>query len=292
MITYSFTSPLTRDLLGLLPNDPRRKHLRILNPLTEDFSVLRTSLIPGLLETARYNLSRKNPNLKFFELKRVFLPQEGEKLPKEQKCLAGLAIGVDRDPHWTIAPRLIDFYDVRGCVEELAEVLQIKGVKFKRAEDIPYLHPGKASRIVVEEDVLGVLGEVHPQVMGHYDIHGRAYLFEIDFEQMVKWAGEEKRFRPLPKFPAVYRDLSMVVDDTLEVEKMSEAIRSFQQPFIDEVNLFDVYTGVPIPEGKKGISYRIRYQAGDRTLTDEEVNRYHEKVIFQLMEIFQAELRR
>lgn len=292
VVTYSFTSPATWDLLGLLPKDPRRKHLQILNPLTEDFSVLRTSLIPGLLETARYNLSRKNPNLKFFELKKVFLAQEGEKLPKEVKYLAGLALGVDRDPHWAIAPRPIDFYDIKGCVEGLAEVLQIKGMKLKRGADIPYLHPGKAASMVVEKEVLGVLGEVHPQVLGCYEIRGRAYLFEIDFGQMVKWAGGARRFRPLPKFPAVYRDLSMVVDDALEAEKVSEAVWSLQQPFIDEVNLFDVYRGTPIPKGKKGISYRIRYQASDRTLTDEEVNRYHEKVIFQLMEIFQAELRR
>jgi len=292
VITYSFTSPKSSDRLGLPPNDVRRKHLRILNPLTEDFSVLRTSLIPGLLETACYNLSWKNSNLKLFELKRVFLPQEGEKLPKEIKYLAGLAIGMERDPYWAVASRTIDFYDVKGCVEDLLEGLQIKGITFQRAEDIPYLHPGKASRILAEKEGLGILGEVHPQVLSHYDIPGRAYLFEIDFEQMVRWAGEGRRFRPLPKFPAVYRDLSIVVDDALEVERIFEAIWSFQQPFIDEVNLFDVYRGAPIPEGKKGISYRIRYQASDRTLTDEEVNRYHEKIIFQLMEIFRAELRR
>jgi phenylalanyl-tRNA synthetase beta chain len=108
---------------------------------------------------------------------------------------------------------------------------------------------------------------------------------------MVKRAGEEKRFRPLPRFPAVYRDLSLVVDESLEVEDVAEAIWNFHQPFIDEVNLFDVYHGAPIPEGKKGVSYRIHYQANDRTLTDEEVNRDHEKVISWLKETFQAELR-
>jgi phenylalanyl-tRNA synthetase beta chain len=292
VITYSFTSPTSSDFLGVHPDDPRNRHLRILNPLTEDFSVLRTSLIPGLLEAARYNLSWKNLNLKLFELKKVFFPQEGEKLPKEVKYLTGLAIGLDQDPQWAFVPRSIDFYDVKGCVEDLLEVLQIKGVKFERAEDIPFLHPGKASRIFKEKEVLGILGEIHPQVLGHYEIHGRAYLFEIDFERMVKWAGEGKRFSPLPKFPAVYRDLSMVVDEDLEVAKVAEAIWMLQQPFIDEVSLFDVYLGAPIPRGKKGISYRVRYQASDRTLTDEEVNRYHEKIIFQLMEIFKAELRR
>lgn len=291
VITYSFTSPTSWDLLGLPPGDPGRTHLRILNPLTEDFSVLRTSLIPGLLEAARYNLSRKNLNLKLFELKKVFLPKEGEKLPTEVKYLAGLAFGLDREPHWASVPRPVDFYDVKGCIEDLLEVLQIKGVTFVRSEDIPYLHPKKSSRIFMGTETLGVIGEIHPQVLVHYDLFGRAYLFEINFEELVKGAEEGKRFRPLPKFPAVYRDLSMVVDEALEVGRVTEAIWKLQQPFIDEVSVFDVYQGPPIRKGKKGISYRIRFQAGDRTLTDEEVNRYHERIIFQMMEIFKAELR-
>jgi phenylalanyl-tRNA synthetase beta chain len=278
-------------LIGLGSEDPRRKHLQILNPLSEDLSALRTSLVPDLMETARYNVSRKNSNLKIFELKKVFFPQEGERLPREVKYLAGLAMGVDRDPHWAFSPRPIDFYDIKGCVEDLLDVLQIKEIKFNQIKDIPYLHPGKAARILCGKEVLGVLGEVHPQVLGHYEIEGKAYLFEIDFEQTVKWAREGKQFRPLPKFPSIYRDLSLVVDDDLEVEKVTEAIWNFHEPFIDEMNLFDVYRGDPIPSGKKGVSYRIRYQANDRTLTDEEVNRYHETVIFRLREIFQAELR-
>jgi len=292
VITYSFTSPTSWDFIDLVPADPRRDHVRILNPLTEDLSVLRTSLIPGLLETARYNVSRKNSNLKLFELKKVFFPVEGEKLPKEIKYLAGLAMGADREAHWVISPRPIDFYDIKGCVEDLFEALQMRGIKFNRADDIPYLHPGKASRILFGKEVLGVLGEVHPQVLGHYEIHGKAYLFEINFEQMVRGTGEGKRFRPLAKFPAVFRDISMVVDEALEAERVVETIWTFRQPFIDEVHLIDTYRGTPIPEGKKGVTYRIRYQASDRTLTDEEVNQFHEKVISQLREIFQMELRR
>ncbi len=291
VVNYSFTSPTSWDLIGLHPEDQRRRHLPILNPLTEDYSALRTSLIPGLLEAARYNVTRKNPNLKIFELKKVFFAQKGEKLPKEVKYLAGFAMGIDQDPHWASSPRPIDFYDVKGCVEELLEALQIEEIKFIRAEDISYLHPGKASRILCGKEVLGVLGEIHPQVLSSYEIPGKAYLFEVNFEHGVKRAEEGKRFRPLPRFPAVYRDLSLVIDDDLEVEKVVEAIWNFHQPFIDEVTLFDLYRGAPISEGKKGVSYRIRYQANDRTLTDEEVNRYHEEIIFQLKKIFQAELR-
>jgi phenylalanyl-tRNA synthetase beta chain len=291
VVTYSFTSPASLDVIRLPLDDPRRKHLRILNPLTEDYSVMRTTLIPGLLETAQYNLSRKNSNLKLFELKKVFIPREGERLPEEVKFLAGLAMGFDRDPHWAFSPRPVDFYDIKGCVEDLLDGLQMKGAKFNKVEDIPYLHPGKASRVVLNHEVLGVLGEVHPQVLGHYEIHGKVYLFEMDFSKMVKWVGEERRFQSLLKFPTVYRDLSVVVDRALEAEKVMEAIRAFQQPFVEEITLFDIYQGPPIPEGKKGISYRIRYQANDHTLTDEEVNQYHEKILTRLREVFQLELR-
>ena len=291
VITYSFTSPTSWDRIGLPPDDPRRQHLRILNPLTEDFSAMRTTLIPGLMETARHNVSRKNSNLKLFELKKVFLPQAEERLPKEVKFLAGLAMGFERDPHWAFPPRLVDFYDIKGCVEDLLDGLQIKEAKFSKVDDIPYLHPGKASKVILDHEVLGVLGEVHPQVLGHYEVHETVYLFEMDFSRVVKWAGEGRRFQPLPKFPAVYRDLSIVVDKTLEAERVMEAIRGFRQPFVEEVALFDIYQGPPIPEGKKGVSYRIRYQANDRTLTDEEVNRYHEKLLSRLRELFRLDLR-
>ncbi len=291
VITYSFTSPASCDLISLPPDDPRRKQIRILNPLTEDFSVMRTSLIPGLLEVARYNLSRKNLNLKLFELKKVFLHQEGEKLPREVKYLAGLAMGMDQDPHWATPPRPIDFYDLKGAIESLLEELQIIRVRFKRAEDVPYLHPGKASRIFVEEKEVGVLGEVHPDVLNHYGIQERVYLFEVDFEEIVRRVGEGRWFQPLPKFPEVFRDLSLVIHEEVEAEKIGEAIWGLKEPFIKEVRLFDVYQGPPIPKGKKGVSYRIRYQAPDRTLTDEEVNQFHERVILHLKEGLGAELR-
>jgi phenylalanyl-tRNA synthetase beta chain len=291
VITYSFASPYSLDAIGLPPDDPRRQHLRILNPLTEDFSVMRTTLIPGLMETARYNVSWKNSNLKLFELKKVFLPQEGERLPREAKILAGLAMGFDREPHWAVPAKPVDFYDMKGCMEDILDALMIKGARFNRAGDIPYLHPGKASRVVVEQEILGVFGEVHPEVLGHYEIHGRVYVFEMDFDKMVIRAGGEKRFQLLPKFPAVYRDLSVIVDKSLGAGRVAEAILNFQDPFVEEIMLFDLYQGPPVPEGKKGVSYRIRYRANDRTLTDEEVNQYHEKIFTRLKEAFQIELR-
>ncbi|MCX8117294.1 MAG: phenylalanine--tRNA ligase subunit beta [Desulfobacterota bacterium] len=291
VITYSFTSPSALDGLHLPSEDPRRRMVAILNPLTTEMSVLRTSLIPGLIETARYNLSHQNRNLKLFELKKIYLPQEGEKLPREVQFLAGLAMGMDRDPHWASTAREIDFYDLKGCIEDLCEFLQIQGVTFQKTEEIPYLHPGKASQILLRGEAIGVVGEIHPDTLRYYEIPARAYLFEIDFEALVKGVTEKKKVQPLPRFPSVFRDLSLVVEEDLEVERVEQAIRSLQPPFIDEIRLFDLYRGAPIPQGKKSLTYRLRYQASDRTLTDEEVNRVHEQVIQRLREIFRAELR-
>ncbi len=291
IISYSFTSPSTLNGIGLPPEDPRRNMVRILNPLSEETSVMRTSLIPGLLETARYNLYRKNLNLKIFELRKVYFPKQGRPLPEEVTYLAGLAMGMDRDPHWAFLQRSIDFYDVKGLLETLFGVLGIEDVQFIPTEEIPYLHPGRASMIIVGRDSIGVLGEVHPRVLAHFEIPTRAYLFEIPFEKLVVHAKEERKFNPLPKYPAIYRDLSIVVDEQLEVERIREAIWSLQEPFIHEIHLFDVYRGAPIPAGKKGLSYRIRYQAPDRTLTDEEVNHSIGKVISHLREVLKAELR-
>jgi phenylalanyl-tRNA synthetase beta chain len=200
-------------------------------------------------------------------------------------------MGADRDLHWSFSPRQVDFYDIKGFIEDLFEIFQIREVKFNKVEGIPYLHPGRAAVVTVGKEVLGVLGEGHPEVISHYEFIGKVCLFEINFEKMVKFAKEERKFQLLPKFPSVYRDLSIVVDEGLEAEQLREVILNLQQPFLEEINLFDVYRGAPIIKGKKSISYRIRYQAHDRTLTDEEVNQYHEKMISHLREVFKAELR-
>jgi len=292
VVTYSFTSPGSITPLNLPADDPRKVQLPLLNPLTEDFSVMRTSLIPGLLEIVHSNLSRKNLDLKLFELKKVFIPRKGEKLPREVIYLAGVATGLGQDPHWDVSPKPVDFHDVKGCLEDLFESLQLHEVRFTAAEDVPYLHPGKGARIRAGEDVIGVLGELHPETAAHYEIQGKACLFELEFEKIVQLAKETRHFESLPKFPEVQRDLSLVVDESLEVGTISEAILGFRQPHLEEVRLFDIYRGSPIPEGKKGVTFRARYQSADRTLTDEEVNQIHQKVVAQLEDLFHVELRR
>lgn len=290
VINYSFISPSYAEMIRLPENDILRKTVKILNPLSEEFSVMRTTLIPGLLETARYNISRKNTNLKIFELRKVYLPL-GEKLPKEIKYISALATGFDNEPNWALAPREVNFFDIKGCVEDLLEVLRIKGVKFIREENINYLHPKKSSVIALNGEILGVLGEVHPQVLSYYEIGEKVYIFEINFENLIKYSQEEIRFEHLPKFPPVYRDLSLIADVDLEAGKILETIVSFNEPFINDVHIFDIYEGPQIAKGKKGVSLRIRYQSRGRTLTDEEVNQYHYKLISKLREILKVDLR-
>jgi phenylalanyl-tRNA synthetase beta chain len=207
------------------------------------------------------------------------------------KLLAGLALGSVSEPGWAAPARGVDFFDAKGCVEDLADALLVEKIDFVRAGDVPYLHPGKAARITAGGEPLGFVGELHPNVLQHYELPGKAYLFEIDFERMLAAGGGRKRFKLLPKFPSVQRDLSIVVDESLEAGRMTGEIWASQAPFIEEVTLFDVYQGAPVPEGKKVLSYRVRYQSGDRTLTDEEVNRCHEEIISRLKGAFSAELR-
>lgn len=291
VMTYSFTNPASLDRFQLPSEEGRRRYVSILNPLTEDSSVMRTTLLPGLIETARYNLSHKNSDLKIFELKTVYLKQEGERLPMEKKVLAGIAMGQESELHWATPPRPVDFYDVKGCLEDLFEGMQIQGVQYQKIDRIPFLHPGKTAELYFQGERLGILGEMHPETSAHFNLPSKVYLFEIDFDLVMKHAKEEKKFYPLPKFPAVVRDLSLVVDEDLETERVEQMIRSFEQPLIREVTLFDVYQGAPVPRGKKSISYRLRYQANDRTLTDDEVNQHHEMIISRLREILKAELR-
>jgi phenylalanyl-tRNA synthetase beta chain len=291
VITYSFTSPGSSDPLAFGAEDPRSRPVRILNPLSEEFSVLRTSLFPGLLETARYNLSWKNEDIRIFEIRKVFLPRVGEKLPEERKILAGLALGKHAELHWGSPPRPIDFYDIKGVMEDLLDSFQIEGARFNRVEDVPYLHPGKAARIMAGDEVLGLVGELHPNVSARTEMGEGVFLFELDFERLLRHAGERRRFKPLAKFPAVYRDISLIMNESDPAGDVVQAILELKQPLIDEVLCFDLYRGAPIPNEKKGVSFRIRYQSRDRTLTDDEVNRIHERVVSRLREVFRAELR-
>lgn len=274
-VTYTFLSPTA--LSPFLPSGV--EPIRLLNPLSEDQSVLRTTIIPSLLEVAARNLSYQNENLRFFEIGRVFpLPgdEEGEKV-----VVSGIMTGLRYKKAWNLPADELDFFDVKGVVENLLEIAG-SSASFVHDETIRFLHPGKSAVVQADGLDVGILGEIHPDVMERFDIKGRAYIFEIELGG-VTGLSREASFTHIPKFPAVYRDIAILVDDHIAADMVLKAIKGVD-PLIADVSLFDLYHGEHIPEGKKSLAYSIRYQAQDRTLREEEVNLLHEKVLSVIKE--------
>lgn len=270
-ITYSFISPKTAAVLGV------PEGLRLLNPLSEDQAVMRTSLLPGLIEVAKFNVSRGIKDLKVFELRKVFIPQ-ADALPREEKFLSALAMG-DLNPRWWRGKgEQVDFYAVKGWVEGVLEELGIKGAKYLPAEDVPCLHPGQGAWLEVKGEKMGILGRLSAEAEKAFDLEG-VYVFELYLEELLKGVEPFKTYKPLPKFPGTYRDLAFLVDEDLQAERVLEMVRALQLPYLEGIEVLDCYSGPPLPEGKKNLALRLYFRAEDRTLTDEEANEAQWKVI-------------
>jgi phenylalanyl-tRNA synthetase beta chain len=291
VITYSFIDPQSIEGLRLPPDDPRRHPLPLLNPLAEGQSVMRTTLLPGLLETARYNLSHKNRDLKAFESREVYHPQKGEKLPQERRSLAGLAMGAVAPEVWNVPSREVDFYYVKGCVEQLLAELRTPAPTFTTSKARPYLHPSKGAVVTVEEVEVGAAGELHPKVAEAFELPAGVFIFELDLPTLADRFWREITFAPLPRFPAVDRDVAVVVDEGASAEEIGGVIRGVDNTYIELVEVFDCYRGDPIPPGRKGLAFRIRYRSGERTLTDEEVNEFHQEVLERLHNVPELKIR-
>jgi len=281
-VTYTFLSPGA--LAPFLPSGV--EPINVVNPLSEDQSVLRTTVIPSLLEVVGRNLSYQNENLRFFEIGRVFpLPadEEGEKV-----VVSGIMIGLRYKKAWNLPADELDFFDVKGVAESLLEIAG-SSATFVHDETIRFLHPGKSAVVQADGLDVGILGEIHPDVMERFDIKGRAYIFEIELGG-VAGLSREASFANIPKFPAVHRDIAILVDDHIPADMVLKAIKGMD-PLIADVSLFDLYHGEHIPEDKKSLAYSIRYQAHDRTLREEEVNLLHEKVLLAIKDAVGGVLR-
>jgi phenylalanyl-tRNA synthetase beta chain len=282
VITFSFISPHALGALRLPPDDPRLMPLTLLNPLTEAQSVMRTTLLPGLMETARYNLSYKNRDLKIFELRPIYYPRKGEKLPREHRALTGLVMGTVAGEGWNIPLQEVDFYYVKGCVEQLLAELKTPSPTFIAGDGIPYLHPGKGGVIRLNKAEIGVVGELHPEVAQAFELPPGVLIFELDLPAVADRFWGEIQFTPLPRFPSVARDVAVTVNESMSAGEIMEIIRGVDNRCIESVEVFDFYRGDPIPAGRKGLAFRIRYRMPDRTLTDEETNRFHQGVLERL----------
>ncbi len=277
-VTYSFCPPVEPDRLGLHEDDPRRSLVKIINPLGDDQGYMRTSPVPDMLRVIATNLNRKAENIRLFESGRVYLNAKPGDLPEERKYLC---IGLCGDE---------DFFSLKGVVENLLEAFGIHNVKFT-PEGSVYYHPGRKAAIGVKNARLGEMGEVHPDVAGEYGINKRVYIAELWVDALVSQAVEVMRYEPLPKFPAVERDLAFTVDEKVLAGSLLDCIKKHGGAHFENVRLFDVYTGEKLGAGKKSLAFTVVFRAKDRTLTDEEANAARDVIVAAAAKSLGAALR-
>ena len=289
---YSFMHQQSPDRLRLKASDPRRQLVDILNPLTEDQAVMRTSLVPGLLGTVHYNFSQQIRNLKIFEIGKIFINENPQHLPKETEILAGLWTGSRYDASWHDQEEDCDFFDIKGVVEALLIALRLEGVQFSRLPEnqCTYTRPGYTAQILHNDTLLGLVGEAHPQVLANYDLKQVSFLFELYFDQLVPLIKDITHSKPIPKFPAVVRDITIIVDNDLETQKIINAAQHQTEALVESFSLLDVFEGQPIAPGKKSVSLRVTYRSSEKTLEDEDVTPIHQSIAARLVKQFKADL--
>ncbi|MBE3581456.1 MAG: phenylalanine--tRNA ligase subunit beta [Thermoanaerobacteraceae bacterium] len=290
VVTYSFINPKGWDVFRLPPDHPWRRTVVLQNPLREEQSVLRTTLLPGLLEVAARNAHRKVMPVAIYELGRVFLPGRDE-LPEEPLRLAGLVMG-SLDRGWAWPRQEMDFYYLKGILEEILERAGLPEVRFKASTAWPFLHPGRSAALWVRDVNLGFLGEVHPDVLEAYDLPQRACVFEVDWDRALDLAETSPVYEPLPRFPAVERDLAVVVAEETAADQVQDIIVGAAGEMLRACRLFDVYRGEQIAPGFKSLAYALTFQRGDRTLTEEEVHTALNRIEEELAKKLGATLRK
>ena len=289
---YSFMHPQTADRLRLKTDDPRRQRVDILNPLTEDQAAMRTSLVPGLLETVHYNFSQQIKNLKIFEIGKIFINENPRNLPSEPEILAGLWTGSRYAASWHDPAADCDFYDIKGVVEGLLKALQIDGIQFTRLPEnmCAYTRTGHTAQILNNDTLLGLVGEIHPEVLANYDLKQPAFLFELHFDHLVPLIKETTQSKPIPKFPAIFRDITIIVNNDIEAQKIIAEGHNQVEALVESFSLLDVFEGKPIAEGKKSVSLRVTYRSPYKTLQDEDVTPIHQSIADRLIKAFKASL--
>ncbi len=260
VMTFSFISPKDYDKINLPSDSPLRNSVEILNPLGEDTSVMRTTTIPSMLEVIATNYNYRNPAGAFYEIGNEYIKKAAEnELPDENPQVT---IGLYGDGE--------DFYSLKGIVENLLDAGNILHYEIVPEENDPTFHPGRTAKVLTGDTVLGVFGEIHPAVLENYGIGVRAYCAKFDLKTLTRLGVNEKKYKPLPKFPASTRDLSLVADERLPIGEIEKVIGKAVPEILEEIKFFDVYRGAQIPEGKKSVSYSLILRAADRTLTVEE----------------------
>jgi phenylalanyl-tRNA synthetase beta chain len=256
------------------------------NPMTADQEYLRPNLRVNLLAALANNLRHEEGGIRLFELGKTYLPQPQD-LPREPDILCAVSSGPRAEKSWQGEGASMDFFDAKGIVEGLLSQLGLEA-SFAPGTD-EGLHSGKQATIMVGDKKLGVVGELHPKVLAAYEIPQAASLFEIDLEALLPLTTAHKMFQPIPKFPAIVRDIALVVDNGVTHRQVQDIVSSFS--LVKQVTVFDVYSGEPVPAGQKSLAYRITYLSPGHTLTDEEVNRIQQQILKRLSKELGATLR-
>lgn len=285
IITFSFMHTDSLKKLLIPETDSRYQAVPILNPITEEFPVMRTTLIPSMLDTAARNLAQKNHDLWLFEAGAVYEPKALPitELPVEKYHVSGLMMGKTTDLQWAQPQRDTDFYDVKGVLEAVLKELRIEAT-IERSKET-YLHPGVSAQYVVDGTVIATLGEVHPQVMKAYDLPGKAYLFDIDVTAILGLTRGQLRYQGISKFPGTARDLAIVAPKTVSSEAISQVIYEKGGQYLERAFVFDVYEGAHIEEGHRSLAYNLSFRSNEGTLTDEDIQPAIDDILAALAEL-------
>ena len=291
IINFSFTAAESAGKLLLNDDDARRVAIKLANPLVDEQSVMRTTLLPGLLETTARNMNFRSMDLKLFEIRRVYYPCIEDSMPREPLCIVGAITGSRDGDGWSRPNEAVDFFDAKGIVETLLDALDIKSVSWVTENTESYFHPGKSCRILVGRDHIGSVGELHPAVQKNFEIEKPVFCFELDFEKLVKLSKTKKNITAPSRFPDSTRDIALLIPEELAAAKILECIRTEKAKEIEHVQIFDVYRGKGVSEGFKSIGVRIRYRSYERTLAEEEIVTLHKKIIANLIDKLQVTVR-
>jgi len=291
-VNYSFTGINVAERLEIAKGDIRGNELPILNPLSETQAVMRTSLMASLLDAMQKNIFRQERDLKLFELGKVFFSNGPDRLPDETEILAGLWTGTRRASGWLEKPVPCDFYDLKGVVEALFTALGISGATFSRVPDAAcsFTRPGHTAQIQYGQSDLGLVGEIKPSVLKRFDLKQSAFCFEINVNALIENLPDDISFAPIPRFPMVSRDLTLIVANRVEAGDILQAVKELGIDLVERVSIYDLYRGKPIPEEKKSITIRTIYRSHEETLEDERVNAVHQTITDHLLNRFAASL--
>ncbi len=274
VITYSFVSPSFLKILRLTDDESDySKVVKIKNPLNEDQSIMRTTLIPSLLDVLKYNYSRKQKKVLIFEIAKTYFAIENEEgLPMERDYLTGIMFRAKDIKDLWEKGKIYDYYDVKGVIEGLLNALNIKRYEFKPLE-IEFLHPYRGATLEVEREKVGILGELHPEIGSELGIDDRIGIFELDIEKLLSKVKSFVIYKKLPRYPGVYRDIAFLIREGILISEVNDVFRSFSDPLLKDYKIFDIYKGEGIEPGYKSLAYSLFFQAVDRTLTDEDVDK-------------------